>query len=33
MASLDGRTVRVAGAGVLGLAIAVELAEAGGDGA
>ena len=29
MASLDGRTVRVAGAGVLGLAIAVELAEAG----
>lgn len=29
MASLDGRRVRVAGAGVLGLAIAVELADAG----
>ena len=29
MASLDGRRVRVAGAGVLGLSIAVELAEAG----
>lgn len=29
MASLDGRTVRVAGAGVLGLSIALELARAG----
>ncbi|RYF92337.1 MAG: FAD-dependent oxidoreductase [Caulobacteraceae bacterium] len=29
MASLDGRTVRVAGAGVLGLSIAIELAQAG----